>query len=638
MKDMNSESTKRFSTVAGRARAVLAALLAAALVCALVPSSAWAAEFTTDPNGELPKTTLTWNVSHDKGQWEGGGSSDIVTESAVFATTDRISSYDSLHPNTPVKAGCTFLGWSKDDPEGAPTPFEDLIVGGFPLTHTYYAIFEEAHTTQISITAPVAISFNGSAGYDIAKPAASVTDTATFQNRSDMPIYVSSLTCTNDTGAEDGSGQYGVENLLDTTDTTKPLSEQKIFSVYPTGESGDAINFKYAEALDTNAIGKTLSIGSNSSRDFTFRLNLTNTSDVPGVSAKVRATNAKDGTTPTADNKRHSLAKVTYVFSTYDSNEEYRGFYLYDKNLNEVYTVNEVKEAADSLSTGYKSATENTSPYYEQYHGYILDESTYDCRTTWTDSGATPAISTTYNVLLIGIAHDDATAGDKAGLTFMLKDALAQTYRLGVGDPNTNEIPNRGTYEGGWAKSELRANMVKNSDQTVEIATINGLSEDLGASDTDAIINQVPPTLYDKLELVEKNYLVETWVLYDDADRNDAGWMSKNCESSTTQDRLFLPSVIELGFSCSYSHGNWAPGYGVAEEGTPYEFWSIRDGSRDGYIGAFHAINSTTILRTPGWRQGTFQYYAPRDGRIYSVGVDSITVGTKSHVCPCFCL
>lgn len=120
--------------------------------------------------------------------------------------------------------------------------------------------------------------------------------------------------------------------------------------------------------------------------------------------------------------------------------------------------------------------------------------------------------------VIIGFNHDKISDTKKAGITFFIKTPLATLYRM-----NSTITPNGGVW-----------------DNCSMYETLNG--------DTSSVFQKLPEDLRGKVKLVEK-------VFYDRANA-----------SHTSQDKLFLLSAAELGYTTDYAFG---------VEGTPYEYFQV---------------------------------------------------------------
>ena len=120
-------------------------------------------------------------------------------------------------------------------------------------------------------------------------------------------------------------------------------------------------------------------------------------------------------------------------------------------------------------------------------------------------------------VRIIGFNHDELTSGDGfAGITFMAVNSINKPYYNGNNDGESS------TYVPGWANSHLRTKMQEGGE----------------------IYNLLPTELTTQLQSVTKHSL--------------EGWTSESSYSSdlkTTNDKLFLLSEPEIGFSTSSDGG-----------------------------------------------------------------------------------
>lgn len=122
-------------------------------------------------------------------------------------------------------------------------------------------------------------------------------------------------------------------------------------------------------------------------------------------------------------------------------------------------------------------------------------------------------------VVIIGFNHDKISGTKKAGITFFVKTPLATLYRM-----NSTISPTGGVW---------------NTCSMYE--TLNG-------DTSSSVFQKLPEELRGKVKLVEK-------VFYDRANA-----------SHTSQDKLFLLSAAELGYTTDYAFG---------VEGTPYEYFQV---------------------------------------------------------------
>nr|DAJ44918.1 MAG TPA: hypothetical protein [Caudoviricetes sp.] len=122
--------------------------------------------------------------------------------------------------------------------------------------------------------------------------------------------------------------------------------------------------------------------------------------------------------------------------------------------------------------------------------------------------------------VIIGFNHDKISDTKKAGITFFIKTPLATLYRM-----NSTTTPNGGV----WNNCSM-------------YETLNG--------DTSSVFQKLPDDLRGKVKPVEKVFF----------DRANA--------SHTSQDKLFLLSAAELGYTTDYA-------YGV--EGTQYEYFKTEE-------------------------------------------------------------
>ena len=121
--------------------------------------------------------------------------------------------------------------------------------------------------------------------------------------------------------------------------------------------------------------------------------------------------------------------------------------------------------------------------------------------------------------VIIGFNHDKISDTKKAGITFFIKTPLATLYRM-----NSTISPTGGV----WNTCSMHE-------------TLNG-------DTSSSVFQKLPEELRGKVKLVEK-------VFYDRANA-----------SHISQDKLFLLSAAELGYTTDYAFG---------VEGTPYEYFKV---------------------------------------------------------------
>lgn len=465
----------------------------------------------------------------------------------------------------------------------------------------------ETVSSQINIEAPVSITFGGSTAYDVANPATSVSDVATFKNNSATDIaYVSSIKC-----EEYSAGS--IDKVLSTTDSAKPLNTQKLFSIFRSDKPEKVMNFGYGSgvnALEYDYIGSNLVIDPSTSLNCTFRLNLTNTSDVSDVAAKINANAADGGST------WQGIAKVSYTFSTYNILDEagnngpddLAALTLTDKNTGKVYGLSRIKYAAEDIA---KKGT--SSKHYSRFAAYLASDTgvyanaAYSCTTTWNNYKQ--------NVRIIGINHDylydSYTSGNttiktaeniygsgfnglyldggaKAGLTFQFVDALYDSTMVGGFYIDSSDY-----NAGGWERSNARAQfspggkiwgyvpaLLQNS-----IKTVAKLSDNVGRHlpDTPGMwdITTVPAG-GDKIFLASASEIFPIWEFQGDTSNGAAGpyvYLSEGPRYAYWERLGLNPStpneMAKLGGQCryvSYTNFKWyfrSPSYkmGTAIEG-----------------------------------------------------------------------
>lgn len=127
------------------------------------------------------------------------------------------------------------------------------------------------------------------------------------------------------------------------------------------------------------------------------------------------------------------------------------------------------------------------------------------------------------DVVIAGFRHDDKPGGGKAGITFIFADAVAE--RAVNNNAGFDERSDSDGYdaEGGWLASEMRAWL------NGEFA--NKLPADLRAS---------------MLDIAKPSVAVPEFLIANVDDNNVAGFSDQSLMSSGV-DRLWLPSVVEVG-------------------------------------------------------------------------------------------
>lgn len=388
----------------------------------------------------------------------------------------------------------------------------------------------------------------------------------------DLPLQLAKVECT-----DSGAATYLTSNDLST-----PLSQQKIFSLYPKGADRKAVHFgcdgnTKSIAVPDDPGAFTIQPGTSSS--YVFRLNLTN--DPSLANAKVEPSIADDG------KMARDLASVTCTF-------ERSSFYLKDSAGN-FYTLSEVKEHANSIAASGKE-----SPYWTQYTNYLASESTYTCQTTWD--------GIPYDVRIIGINHDELAEPTEertvAGLTFQFKNLLKTKYRINPKDKNT----------GGWGESELRANM-------------NPAASDIPPDSVDegSIWVQVPTDLRKSLETVKKYY----GPTYDD----------NTSTVNISNDKLFLASYREHS-NTIYGESTFAGKEWLSAEGFQYEYWKdkvLNDHSSNPSLRKHIQDESEEIF----WWERSISPSSDSSFLVVNKDGDPTTNYGASHtwgICPCFCL
>lgn len=317
---------------------------------------------------------------------------------------------------------------------------ETISVRNSSLLPSAYLI--SARAVQLSVTAPVVVTFGDGEGYDVANPTASVTSSSQFENYSDFPVAMESLTCVD----------AGATEVLEAKADASDITAQNLFSLYPKKDDSKAISFGLGPTVSSVQPGQgDFVIASNSSLECTYRLNLNN------ASVKVGAADYGMSVKP--------LATVSYMFKRDGGGgTEEDVFYLKDSKSGVVYSIADVKTHANSIAE-YGSE----SPYYLMYAEYLADETAYECKTVWN--------KVAYDVRLVGINHDILTTPvdrrTKAGLTFQFVNLLESIYPMNGSNSNS----------GGWGSSALHASM-----------------------NDGEIWDMVPSELRDALVQVEKSY------------------------------------------------------------------------------------------------------------------------------------
>ena len=436
-----------------------------------------------------------------------------------------------------------------------------------PLPSAYLA---EARDNQINVDAPFAVTFGEHAPYDVAKSPTSIESPASFKNNSTVPVQLASVSCAN------RAASY---SLVPNTGAVS-LDQQLLFSLYPEGNIGKAVNFGYGTGKNaaTPADPGAFVIPPGSSSAYTFRLNLEN--------AKVASGIADNGITT------RELVSVTCTFASYTDS-----FFLKDNITGKTYNLKEVKNHANDIATNGSE-----SLYWSQYQGYLSNDSTYTCQTVWD--------GTPYNLCIIGINHDIKADDSKAGLTFQFKNLL--NMRCKINDKVNDEDINAG----GWGQSQLRADMNPSDLPNVD-NVING-------ADNDAIWSLVPFDLQNSIEVVKKYY--------------GPTFNSVTDVVNASHDKLFLVSYYELMGSANIE---WASSAWLIHEGTQYEYWSdkiTQDSNASNYLKK--GYQSDPLTRVLWWERSVYPIYST-DFLIVDAKGNADINGVVSYsygVCPCFCL
>ncbi|MFW4356052.1 leucine-rich repeat protein [Gordonibacter sp.] len=494
---------------------------------------------------------------------------DAGTVSAKKAGTSDVTAVLSLDGVELTRATRTVE--ISPNPNGEPAI--EMLNSDVPLPSAYLA---EARDNQITVVAPFNVTFGQDVPYDVYTHPTSIEASNSFKNNGSVPVQLAQVTC----------GPLAVATYLQSTNGTS-LDSQDLFSIYPKGNAGAAVNFGYGlnNSIRTPDNPGAFVIPPTSSSDYTFRLNLNN--------AVVNSGAADNGTTV------RPLVSVTCTFAQYSGS-----FYLKDNNTGRAYSLSEVKKHANDIS-----ANGSSSPYWNQYKGYVGNDSTYTCQTVW---GGTP-----YDVRIIGVNHDDRADTDspaKAGLTFQFKECLAANdvdpwdnsfgYRFNAGTKTDNY------NEGGWGASELRARMNPEIDTTLK-----------HGDDDNAIWNLVPTDLQDVIAPVNKKYALSS---------------AEDATVTTSRDSLFIASYSELVPSSYWTSYPW-----TADEGLQYEYWNGKVTQNNGsnaslvkhnvspsasaiywWERSMHPNSSVSFLHVGASGYPTNSYYASR----------------SDGVCPCFCL
>ena len=200
-----------------------------------------------------------------------------------------------------------------------------------------------------------------------------------------------------------------------------------------------------------------------------------------------------------------------------------QGSGVFTKGQDVIYTpTNAVSFATDSWDV-INAEAERISNFYETY-GMIPFNTPYRCGDT---RSITLSTNEQIQIMIWDMCHDDLTSaysggGTKAGITWGMVDCLPNKYPL-----NTSA-----TNSGGWENCQFRAYTIP------------------------SLLMQLPSGLYSVLKNVEKKTSIG----------------SNLSTISTTTDKLFLPSVIELyGVLKRIHNGNEE--YAFAGEGTEYQYF-----------------------------------------------------------------
>lgn len=338
---------------------------------------------------------------------------------------------------------------------------------------------ETVYANQYSITAPIFITFGDDEPYDAANPQHSLTQSAKFENSGSESVLIQRLSCYETDKAK-------VSNILTEADKSgTPINEQPLFSFW-NDNVGDSValnfNHTYSEENDKDFFVGSSAFDSGPARGINwtyyaiaagspgnpgtlnckYRLNLTNVYDVANANAKVDLDKISSTATSADSAEYYPLALVKYTFApgrfylTYqDSNDEIQ-----------VKTLAEVKNDAVTLSktavvTGendqYKElvssdtgSADDPSNLYKLYKGFIEGDIPYTCWVLDTNGNVNRQLR------IIGINHDNAVGGGKAGLTLQIVDNIGNSVM------NKAETGS-GTGTTGWPRSTVYTNLRSSS-------------------------------------------------------------------------------------------------------------------------------------------------------------------------------
>ncbi|WP_165062502.1 DUF6273 domain-containing protein [Adlercreutzia sp. ZJ154] len=409
-----------------------------------------------------------------------------------------------------------------------------------------------AANNVISLTLPIVVTFGGSEGYDLANPQPSITSDFALTNNGKSPVMISGISTAYYNDSE--SSVTGVLSVADRNFNGTAVTSQNLFSLYPAGQSERAISFRASSTDITSSVGdfwfsQNLAIPQKSSINCTYRLNLTNNWEVASVNAKINESVANQGFKP--------LSQVTYTISTYTpaaSGSTNSDFYLKDTTSNKVYSLSDVKGHALDLS----AAGEN-SLYYTMYTNYAKDPTKYECKTKYD--------GVMYNLIILGVNHDNLTTGGKAGLTFMFKTGFLE------GTPITTE----NSSACGWSNSSVRRQVLSEGG-----SFWNGMSKDV----VSCIAEVTKRTILPQESSLQIKY----------ADKKDDVTFDEYAKSlyyETTRDKLFLLGDKEVFTSPPYPDGDI---YSF------YKYYATSSNTRKLYNAAGGSISSWFRTPSPHYR------------------------------------
>ncbi|WP_165252637.1 DUF6273 domain-containing protein [Adlercreutzia sp. ZJ304] len=464
-----------------------------------------------------------------------------------------------------------------------------------------------AANTSISLTVPIVVTFGGASGYDVSNPLPCIEAPTSFRNAGKSAVMITKITT-----AEYASGKVKevlteAGSSLSGNNTT--LENQTLYSLYPTGQPEKALNMKYKDGsydgglfnASYRVFGDTFTIGADSTLDCTYRLNLTNSYDVPNANAKVKPAKADKGQTV------YPLSRVTYTITTYAPAGSYgttvptlnatNGFYLKDSVTGQVYNADDVKGHAQDISKNGKN-----SLYYGMYAGFVYRYRGYECKTYWnnTETGANALTNKAIKTNIIGILHDNLSDGSgKAGLTFQ-SDALVAKAKMNSSSDCSN----------GWGAMPLRASM-----------------------NSGAIYGYAPADIKKVVATVNKEY--------------GPTYSSNSPYVAISQDKFFLVSSNEVSSTDYYTDSN--PRLWVYNEGYQYEYYSNLLFDYD--LGSSDTTDRAELQKSylvKNFNESACAWYFRSVSRfggycfsgVYTYGNPStqLSASTLYGVAPCFCL